>query len=214
MRLQQFAGDDLTATIAKIERSISGLTYDLTADFLSDIGATLPTLQSATTLKRAVGQINVSIHALGILLCLPHILRPGETVQGVSLGAGNTGRVFDLETDQRVAEFKFISWKGGAESIRQNSLFKDYFFLAEDPTPKEKYLYVLGTEHPLKFFNGRRSLSSVLSKDARTALRFHDRFGTQFTTVRDYFEVHSHAVGIVDVSNWIPEFANNVVYSD
>lgn len=69
-------------------------------------------------------KVNVVIHALGILLCLPHILEADGTVQYVSLGAGNTGRQFDLETDRRVAEFKFIQWQGGPESIRQNSLFK------------------------------------------------------------------------------------------
>jgi hypothetical protein len=39
-----------------------------------------------------------------------------------------TGRSFDLETSDRVAvaEFKFIRWQGGPESIRQNQLFKLY----------------------------------------------------------------------------------------
>ena len=39
-------------------------------------------------MKRLAGQINVTIHALGILLCLPHILEPSERVEPVSLGAG------------------------------------------------------------------------------------------------------------------------------
>lgn len=45
-------------------------------------------------------------------MCLPHILEPDERVESVSLGAGNTGRDFDLETNVRVAEFKFIHWRG------------------------------------------------------------------------------------------------------
>ncbi|WP_283814259.1 hypothetical protein [Bradyrhizobium aeschynomenes] len=44
------------------------------------------------------------------MLCLPHILEEGEIVDYVSLGAGNTGRPFDLETNRRIAEFKFIHW--------------------------------------------------------------------------------------------------------
>jgi hypothetical protein len=60
-----------------------------------------------------------------------HILRPGEVIDCVSLGAGNTGRAFDLETNLRIAEFKFIHWQGGPESIRQNSLFKDFYEMAE-----------------------------------------------------------------------------------
>jgi hypothetical protein len=32
----------------------------------------------------------------------------GEQVEKVSLGAGNSGREFDRETNYRVAEFKFV----------------------------------------------------------------------------------------------------------
>jgi hypothetical protein len=63
---------------------------------------------AAAALKRLAGQINVFIHATGILLCLPHILEPGESVEHVSLGAGNTGRECDLESNYRITEFKFI----------------------------------------------------------------------------------------------------------
>jgi hypothetical protein len=132
------------------------------ASFLEGAGVGREALAAAAEMKRLAGQINVTIHALGILLCLPHILEPGERVEYVSLGAGNTGREFDLETNLRVAEFKFIRWRGGAESIRQNSVFKDYLLLAEHPTAKRKYLYLLGTEHALKFLRGGRALSSVL----------------------------------------------------
>jgi hypothetical protein len=85
--------------------------------------------------KRLAREINVVIHALGILLCLPHILEPEETIEYVSLGAGNTGRAFDLETNKRIAEFKFSRWQGGAEAIRQNSLFKDFYCMAEYDSP-------------------------------------------------------------------------------
>jgi RNA polymerase sigma-70 factor (ECF subfamily) len=33
-------------------------------------------------------------------------LEPGELVQSLSLGAGNTGRAHDLETDRRIDEFR------------------------------------------------------------------------------------------------------------
>jgi hypothetical protein len=146
----------------------------------------------------------VLIHTLRILLCLPHILRPGEIIEYVSLGAGNTGRAFDLETNQRIAEFKFIRWQGGPESIRQNSLFKDFFEMAEHETPKEKYLYVLGTEHGEKFFNGRRALSSVL-RTATLRNRFSKQFGNQYQTVRDYYLPRKGRVVIQDVSPFVPE---------
>jgi len=157
------------------------------------------------------GQINVTIHALGILLCLPHILEQGETVEYVSLGAGNTGREFDLETNLRVAEFKFIRWRGGAESIRQNSIFKDYVLLAENLTPKRKYLYLVGTEHALKFLHGGRALSSVLSRNDKLQKMFSERFGSQFSKVRDYYGAHRDAVQIEDVSAWLSELAEVLI---
>jgi hypothetical protein len=55
-------------------------------------GARAEVLAAAGLVKQMAGQINVVIHALGILLCLPHILRPSEVIDYISLGAGNTGR--------------------------------------------------------------------------------------------------------------------------
>ena len=71
---------------------------------------------------------------------------------------------FDLETNLRVAEFKFINWRGGTETIRQNGVFKDYLLLALHPTAKRKHLYLLGTDHAVKFLRGGRALSSVLNR--------------------------------------------------
>lgn len=122
--LNRFIGGELTGTIGAIERSLQGVSAGNCAKALTTAGVEDGALAAAAQLKRAAGQINVVIHALGILLCLPHILQPGEIIEYVSLGAGNTGRAFDLETDRRIAEFKFIHWQGGAESI------------ARDPSPK------------------------------------------------------------------------------
>src|SRR5882762_810485 len=129
--LQAFRGSDLTRTIYQIEKSLKGASADSYAAVLTTNGAKAEVLGAAGLVKQLAGQINVVIHALGILLCLPHILRPGEIIEYVSLGAGNTGRAFDLETNQRIAECKFIHWQGGPESIRQNSLFKDFYQMAE-----------------------------------------------------------------------------------
>lgn len=64
-------------------------------------------------IKRLSAQIDVKLHALGILLCPLHILKeqPGEQMESFSLGAANPGRAFDLVTSHRVAEFKFIHWQ-------------------------------------------------------------------------------------------------------
>lgn len=90
--LAGFTGPKLTATFAKLEGSIKGLTAESCQAFLDQAKAGKQALAAAAEMKRLAGQINVVIHALGILLCLPHILEPDEEVDYVSLGAGNTGR--------------------------------------------------------------------------------------------------------------------------
>lgn len=209
--LLRFTGPDLTQTLARIEGAVRGVAAKDCANFLESAGVGREALAAAAEMKRLAGQINVTIHALGILLCLPHILEPDERVEYVSLGAGNTGRDFDLETNLRVAEFKFIRWRGGAESIRQNSVFKDYLLLAEHPTAKRKYLYLLGKEYALKFLRGGRALSSVLSRNDKLQKMFADRFGEAFRTVGDYYAVHVGAVQIEDVSPWLSELAEELI---
>ena len=122
----------------------------------------------------------------------------------MSLGAGNTGRDHDLTTNIRIAEFKFIEWRGGSETIRQNGLFADLFNLVADPTPRRKMLYVVGLEQPLRFLANRRALTSVMSRNSRLAKRFHDRHGDRFTTVRDYYESVRDQVEIVDIAKIVP----------
>jgi hypothetical protein len=209
--VRRFIGPDLTQTLSRIEGAVRGVTAGDCASFLETAGAGREALAAAAEMKRLAGQVNVTIHALGILLCLPHILERGEHVEYVSPGAGNTGSDFDLETNLRVAEFKFIRWRGGAESIRQNSVFKDYLLLAEHPTRKRKHLYLLGTEHALRFLRGGRALSSVLSRNDKLQNMFRDRFGETFRTVGDYYAAHSDAVWIEDVSPWLSELAEGLI---
>jgi len=96
--LQSFRGADLTRTLAKVEANLHGVTQNSCAPALIDCGAQAEILAAAALVKRISGQIDVVVHALGILLCLPHILEEGETIEYASLGAGNTGKPFDLET--------------------------------------------------------------------------------------------------------------------
>jgi hypothetical protein len=212
--LARFTGADLTQKLAGIEASVRGLGAENSRAFVEQAGAGRDVLTAAAEMKRLAGQINVTIHALGILLCLPHILEPGEIVESASLGAGNTGRKFDLETNYRVAEFKFTKWRGGAESIRQNGVFKDYLMLADHATNKRKGLYLLGTDQALRFLGGGRALKSVLSKDNKRRELFFDRYGDHFSTVGDYFAVHGGAVEIIDVSPWLSELARGLIADD
>jgi hypothetical protein len=167
-------------------------------------------LDAALVMKRAAGQVNVLIHAVGILLSLPHILEEGESVEALSLGAGNTGRAFDLETNRRIAEFKFITWKGGPESIRQNSLFKDFYLLAEHETAKKRFLYVLGKEHPEKFLESGRAITSVLSRNNKLSTEFFSKYGNRFEKVSDYYEFKKSAVELVDVKEFLPQFVKQL----
>jgi len=202
--LQTFRGADLTQTIDQIEQSLRGVSAQNYAAVLTTSGAKAEVLGAAGLIKQLAAQIDVVVHTLGILLCLPHILRTGEVIEYVSLGAGNTGRDFDMETNLRIAEFKFIRWQGGSETIRQNSLFKDFYEMAEHETPKGKYLYVLGTEHGEKFFKGGRALSSVL-RTATLRNKFSKKYGDQYQTVRDYYLPRKGLVVIQDVSPFVPE---------
>ena len=202
-RVRDFETGDLTNLIASIEDQVKGTNLKTTRFLCASHNVDSALLDAAFVLKRAAGQINVTIHTVGILVSLPYILRDNETIESLSLGAGNTGRPFDLETSLRVAEFKFIDWKGGSEAIRQNSLFKDYYSLAECRTKKKRYLYVLGLDHPMKFFNGGRAIKSVLSRNNKLWDQFENLYGARFNTVKEYYDYRKGLVEIVDISDII-----------
>lgn len=206
-RIQEFRGDALRQTISTLETlfQLSGQLAAREGNERYKIDEGL--LKAALCLKLASAQINEVVHSVGILLALPHILEPDETVQYLSLAAGNTGRPFDLETNQRIAEFKFIDWKGGSETIRQNSLFKDFFELVEYETSKKRFLYVIGLEHPMKFFNGRRACESVTSKNKSLWNRYSKRY-PQFLRVNAFYEHKRHEVNIVDLAPIVPALAS------
>lgn len=202
--LAAFSGADLGRTLARIENHLRDAAAETLDPLVRREGAEPDVLRAAGKVKQLAGQINVVIHALGVLRCLPRLLRPGENVLSVSLGAGNTGKEFDLETNTRIAEFKFITWRGGSETIRQNSVFKDFYKLAEADTPKSRYLYVLGTEMPLRFLNGKRALPSVLSRNTTLRDEFAAKY-PEYHIVRDYYRPRREAVRIEDISPLVPE---------
>lgn len=201
--LEAFVSGRLTERVADIERSLIGAGSQHVPAKLAEHAATPQSLAAAMRMKSAAAQIDVVIHALGIVLLAPRLLDPGESILSLSLGAGNTGREFDLETTHRVAEFKFIRWQGGSESIRQNALFKDFYLLAEHETPKRRFVYVLNTHHPLRFLNGGRSISSVLSRHVALSEEFSAKYGARFGRVRDYYAFRRDLVAVVDVE---PQF--------
>jgi hypothetical protein len=198
------AGPGPTSWIGSAERQLRDADGNRVKAWLLETLTDGDPLGAALAIKRVAGQINVVVHALGILTALPYILDPGETVDSLSLGAGNTGREHDLTTNLRIAEFKFIDWRGGSETIRQNGLFADLFNLVVDPTPKHKSLYVVGLDHPLEFLNGRRSLVSVMSRNSHLAKRFQAIRVEGLVTVADYFASVQGQVEIVDLAGIVP----------
>lgn len=198
--IESFQGSSLTKSLSGIESHVVGLGLEAIHAFCGIQKIDDAFLASAHSIKKIAGQINVIIHASGILRSLQGILEPGELIESVSLGAGNTGRKFDLETNFRVAEYKFIDWQGGAETIRQNGIFKDFFELAEHETPKKKFLYVVGTEFPLKFFRSGRALASVMSRQPSLLARITEKYGTSVKRVCDYYDLKKQEVTICDVS--------------
>lgn len=204
------AGAALTARIADLETRLQGKTRAKVATLLTGDHIEETALSGALTIKRLSAQIDVVIHALGILTSLPYVLEPGEVIESLSLGAGNTGRQHDLATDRQIAEFKFIQWRGGAEAIRQNNVFIDIFNLASARTKKRRVLYLLDKHHALRFLGNRRAITSVLSKNAAVHDRFRAAHQDEFATVREYWATVEHLVEIVDLRNIVPAFSRTM----
>lgn len=204
--VERFTGSGLAGRIARLERALEGATLDsIPPEAFTDDPNDV--LAAAANLKRVAGQVNVMIHAVGMALCLPRILEPGEVIESLSLGAGNTGKSFDLESDRRIAEFKFIRWRGGPEPVRKATLFKDFYKLAEFETSKRKFIYLLGTDHALSFLHGRSSLRTVLREHALQR-QFFEKYGDQYSVVRDYYLPRAQSVSLVDVSPYVPNLVS------
>lgn len=201
--LDKFKSTELTTKVKQLEHAVRHSDKGRAESLLLEENICGDLFKAANVIKNTFGEINVIIHAVGILTMLPQILEPGEVVEYVSLGAGNTGRKFDLETNVRIAEFKFISWQGGSESIRQNSLFKDFYYLAEENTSKKKELYLLELKHPLKFLTGGRAISSIVSRVDTIKKDFELAHGTAFRIVHEYYEYRKASVQLIDMSGYL-----------
>jgi hypothetical protein len=63
---------------------------------------------------------------------------------------------------------------------------------------------VLGTAHAKKFLNGRRAMSSVLSRNETLRKKFTEKFGDRYRTVRDHYLPRKKSVVFQDVSSYVP----------
>jgi hypothetical protein len=199
-KLVSFKGKSLTNKISNLEDMLVGRILSEIPNIVS-INDFSSTYKAAQNIKLLVGEINTIIHVTGIISSLAHILENNETIESVSLGAGNAHSDFDLETNYRVAEFKFISWQGGPESIRQNTLFVDFYKLAEKETEKHKCIYLLDTIHPIKFLSGTRSIKSVLSKNRSVSDDFMKKY-PNICTVNEYYRLKIDEVQLINISEY------------
>ena len=204
--VSRFKGGDLTGTVGRFEGKLCGADIARVIAENSSGGISRELLMAAADVKQASAQIDVVIHAAGILFALPYILQPGEIVENVSLGAGNAGSDFDLETDQRIAEFKFIHWQGGAEAMRKKTLFQDFYKLAREQTRKKKILYLLNTDIPRRFLAGNRQIRLVLDRNRRLADDFEKRYSSRYRTVGEYYQDHRNDVQLVNLVEVVPGF--------
>lgn len=184
--------------ISEIEYKLVGKTLDDVQSLLLEENISYLLFEKNVRLKKLAGQVNVVIHSIGILLSLAKILKDGEVIEYLSLGAGNTGKDFDLETNFRVAEYKFIDWADKSNTIRENNIFKDFYELSIYDTNKEKYIYCYNLDIVKKFFNASRSLDSVLSKGSLKKA-FFEKFGGKYTTVKDFYYDFKDDITFVDL---------------
>ena len=192
-QIARFAGRNLASKIADLEFKFTSLTGNQIAERLSDNSIGSELLNAAREVKRASAQIDVVIHALGILVLLPTILDADELIESLSLGAGNTeSRRFDLETNRRVAEFTFIDWKGN-DNVRLQKIFKDFYRLAEFDTNKTKELWLNDDLYVLKYLRSGTSVRSATHKYRDVWESFQERY-PQIDTVGQYYRLKQAAV--------------------
>lgn len=202
---ERFRGISLAQTIADIEARLAGTVKNEVTAVNNSLHLDKALITSAAQVKRASAQIDVIIHAAGILYTLPRILEDGEIVESLSLGAGNAGSDFDLVTDRRIAEFKFIHWQGGSEAVRKKTFFEDYFKLIRTQSRKIKYFYLLNTEIPLRFLKGKSKILRMLDRNRRLANDFQRLYGDKFQTVGEYYSMHQGQVQFINLLDIAPD---------
>ena len=201
--LQTFRGADLTRTIDRIEKSLSGVSADGYASVLTTSGAKAKALGAAGLIKQMAGQINVVIHTLVyscafLIFCgqvkssNTHRLVPETPAEPLTWRLASASRNSNSSAG-RAGRNRFAKIPYSRISLRWRA-----------QTPKDKYLYVVGTEHGEKFFNRGRALSSVLSHSVKLRKEFTEKFGDRYRTVRDYLP-RKGLVVIQDVSPFVPE---------
>ena len=90
----------------------------------------------------------------------------------------------------------------------RKTLFQDFYKLAREETSKEKYLYLLNTEIPLRFLRGKSQVRNILNRNQSLLKDFEDRYGWKYPTVGDYYAAYRDQVKLVDLTKSVPGFAD------
>lgn len=158
-------------------------------------------IENALIVRERIGVFDSVIHASVITQVIPLILDEGEHLtKRPSLGAGNDNdRLYDLETDRRLAEFKLSSWKG-SDGMRQRGLFADVVGLSLDTSDRRKQVFVVG-DLPVKFLTtSRRNAAKTLSK-AAMRLRIPDLLDNTITVSQF---TKASGVEVIDLTTLLP----------
>jgi hypothetical protein len=204
--LAKFIQDEpLTAKIADIERALDGCGVSEVGAIISARGVSPDLLRGALLVRGRLGRINDLIHAAAVSLALPELLESNEVLRRPSLAAGNDpSRPYDVETDRRVAEFKFAQWDGH-DAMRKRQVFKDLVHLAADRSGRRSELYVLG-QRPLRFL--RKTGSSAawgLDRAPATQRLFTEWFGSLDVPISDFTSGPASHVTIIDLEERLPQ---------
>ena len=192
-KIARFSGKQLALRIANLEYRFEGATKEKLSAAIADEHINGSVLRAALALKRTVSQIDVVIHALGILALLPSVLEAGEIVESLSLGAGSSeAKRFDVETNQRIAEFTFIEWQGN-DNTRLQKVFKDFFRLAECETKKIKELWLSDDQYVLNYLQSKTSLYSATHKHRNVWEEFQQKY-PKLRTVHEYYRIRASEV--------------------
>jgi hypothetical protein len=165
---------------------------------------------SAKIIKEASAQIDEIVHASGIMLELSVWLNENEDVKYLSLGAGNHKEHFDLETNHRIAEFKFGKWnENSANGIRRRGYFSNYITLLTADNGLNKYFVIEDKNAFLKFLNGTASWRNVLSKNPSVFKKLEkflvNNKMEHIATVGEIYHLFNDKVAIVDYTEILKE---------
>src|SRR4051812_21868055 len=190
--------------IAALEGDLAGKGGEAAGAVVAAHGLTPAMFSASLLVREELGKLSDLIHATGIALALPHLLERGEVLKTPSLAAGNDpGRLYDVETNVRAAEFKFARWTEGGNGGREKDLFKDLVLLTHAPMSLRAEIYVRGPR-PGRFLAGRASGRKQLKRSQAVLALFDAQVSDPHITVSAYVAAYAGHVRVIDLEKAVP----------